>query len=286
MVDLSLQPLLARFEAAVLADPSVLGVLYTGSLGRGTADRFSDLDLEVWLADEAVADLPATTRRLLAVLGTIKLIEARDPWFTQANVGPDWRRVDLHLHRRDDTEPRHDFAGARIVKDVEGALARLVTASVPEDVAPSWDEAEATIRGAIGEQLYIAANNARGATWEAMGAVAHRIPPLYELLARIRGQRSTATAPSRRCSRPPRRSSCARPGRSLQSAQRSAGPPARSGHGRARLAGGGREVGAIAGRHGRRDGPAGSDRRAVRRTRPLSDVRAPPLIRPTGPGAA
>lgn len=190
MTDPSLTAILERFETAVLADPSILGVLYTGSLGRGTANRYSDLDLEVWLSDTAFADLPGKTPQLLTVLGPIKLSESRDPTFTQANVGPDWRRVDLHLRAREDTEPRHDFAGARVVKDFDGTLARLVAASAPEDVTPTWEEARATIQGAISELIYIAANNARGATWEAAGAVATRLWPLYELLARFRGRRT------------------------------------------------------------------------------------------------
>lgn len=190
MIDPTLRSLLERFEAAVLADRSVLGVLYTGSLGRGTADRFSDLDLEVWLTDDAVADLPAKSHDLLAVLGPIGWSMAPAPSFTQALVGPDWRRVDLHLRGRDDTAPRPDFAGARIVKDFAGTLARLVATAAPEDVVPSWEEARATILGAIGEQAYIAANNARGATWEAMSSVASQTWLLYELLARLRGRRS------------------------------------------------------------------------------------------------
>ena len=186
MVDPSLRTVLGRFEAAVLSDPSVLGVLYTGSLGRGTADRFSDLDLEVWLADDAFADLPAKTRALHDVLGTIELFEVRNPGFSQSNVRPDWRRVDLHVRRRDDTEPRHNFVGARIVKDFDGTLARLVAASVPEDVTPSWEEARATIMGAVGDQIYIAVNNARGATWEAMS---NRSSPRG---AALRGDRTAA----------------------------------------------------------------------------------------------
>jgi hypothetical protein len=190
MVDTSMRHVLGRFEAAVLSDPSVLGVLYTGSLGRGTADRFSDLDLEVWLADEAFADLPAKTRALHDVLGAIELFEVRNPGFSQSNVGPDWRRVDLHVRRRDETEPAHTFAGARVVKDFDGTLARLVAGSVPEDVTPTWEEARATIMGAIGEQIYIAVNNARGATWEAMSSVPPHVAQLYEVMARLRGRRS------------------------------------------------------------------------------------------------
>jgi len=190
VVDPSLRPLLDRFEAAVLPDPSVLGVLYTGSLGRGTADRFSDLDLEVWLADDAFADLPAKTGDLLAVLGPVGWSMEVAPAWTHAMVGPEWRRVDLHLRARGDTEPWHGFAGARIVKDVEGTLARVVAASVPEDVTPTWEEAREAIMGAIGDQIYIAANNARGATWEASGSVPSNAAMLYELLARFRGRRS------------------------------------------------------------------------------------------------
>ena len=37
------------FEQAVRADPDIVGVLYTASLGRGPTDRYSDLDIEVWL---------------------------------------------------------------------------------------------------------------------------------------------------------------------------------------------------------------------------------------------
>jgi hypothetical protein len=190
MVHPSLRTVLERFEAEVQSDPSVLGVLYTGSLGRGTADRFSDLDLEVWLDDDAFADLPAKTRDLHAVLGGVELFEVRHPGFSQSNVGPDWRRVDLHVRRRDDAQPQHGFAGARIVKDFDGTLAALVTASVPEDVTPTWEEARATIVGAIGDQIYIAVNNARGATWEAMSTVPHHAAQLYEVLARLRGRRS------------------------------------------------------------------------------------------------
>jgi hypothetical protein len=190
MVDSSLRSVLARFEAAVLSDPSVLGVLYTGSLGRGTADRFSDLDLEVWLADDSFADLPAKTLELHAVLGPIELFDVRNAGFSQSNVGADWRRVDLHVRGRDDTEPRHDFAGARVIKDFDGTLARLVAASLPEDVTPTWEEARATISGAVGDQIYIAVNNARGATWEAMSTIPHHAEQLYELMARLRGRRS------------------------------------------------------------------------------------------------
>ena len=98
--------------------------------------------------------------------------------------------MDLCLRQRNETEPQHEFVGARIVKDVNGTLARMVAASVPEDVTPTWEEARATMLGATSEQIYIAANNARGASWEAMSSVLDQTALLYEMLARCRGRRS------------------------------------------------------------------------------------------------
>ena len=40
---------LADFELRIMADPDVLGMMYNGSLGRGEADRYSDLDISLWV---------------------------------------------------------------------------------------------------------------------------------------------------------------------------------------------------------------------------------------------
>jgi hypothetical protein len=186
----ALQALLTPFEATVLNDPSVLGVLYTGSLGRGIADRFSDLDIVAWVAGEAAADPDATLQRLLARLGPIRLVIPGDPRSVTGLVSQDWRRVDLDLRRRDELEPDPHYAGARIVKDFDGALARLVAASTPDDVGPTWEAARQEILVAIDSQIYLAAHNARGATWSAMEEVTYRLALLYELVARLRGRRS------------------------------------------------------------------------------------------------
>jgi hypothetical protein len=46
---------LSNFEQWIMADPDVLGILYCGSRGRGKADRLSDLDITIWLRDQALA---------------------------------------------------------------------------------------------------------------------------------------------------------------------------------------------------------------------------------------
>lgn len=186
----ALRSYLERFEAAVLTDPAVLGALFTGSIGRGTADRFSDLDFEVWLTDDASTDLPAKTRDLLSVLGPIQILNFLDQRFARALVGRDWRRVDLHLRHRNDTDPRLDFVGARVVKDFDGVLTALVAASHPEDVMPTREQARAEIMAAIDTQIYVAAYNARGATLCAAQEVTFYLAMIYDMLARLRGRRS------------------------------------------------------------------------------------------------
>jgi hypothetical protein len=69
----TLFPELRGFEAAMHGDPAVLGVLYTGSLGSGSFDRYSDLDVQLWLADEAPFG-PQTLRELIQPLGEIHAV--------------------------------------------------------------------------------------------------------------------------------------------------------------------------------------------------------------------
>ncbi len=44
------------------------------------------------------------------------------------------------------------------------------------------------LAAAVGEQIYLAANNARGAIWEAMSTVPTQLWLLYGLVARLRGR--------------------------------------------------------------------------------------------------
>lgn len=84
---------LESFEAAMQDDARVLGVLYTGSLGRGSADRFSDLDIDLWVTDAAFAQMASTLHEILSYLGTIRFSYPRGNGCT-AFVGEDWQRVE------------------------------------------------------------------------------------------------------------------------------------------------------------------------------------------------
>src|SRR5262245_56949980 len=103
------------FERAIQADAEVLGMMYFGSLGRGTASRFSDLDILVWIGD----DLPLGGRdkllQLVSLFGGTHWLGggAND---VHALVGPAWTQVDLKLLRSADLKPDADYAGAKVIK--------------------------------------------------------------------------------------------------------------------------------------------------------------------------
>jgi len=184
------EAMLERFETAVLDDSDVLGVLFTGSLGRGTSDYFSDLDIYVWLTDEAYANVIAKTRELLSCLGEIKLLFPQETWYTKALVGPNWQRVDFAVRRRDEVHAWPEMLGARIVKEFDGVLAGVVAAAEPEDATLTLAEVREEIVTEVDSQIYLAAHNARGACWSAAGEITYRLPAIYEILARLRGRRS------------------------------------------------------------------------------------------------
>jgi hypothetical protein len=181
-------PSLSAFEAAIQTHPEVLGAVYTGSLGRGTFDRFSDLDIGLWVSDEWLDGAPSRFREGMGWLGEVQYLYMRGG--ATGFVGPDWRRVDLDLWRRADLKPESHFAGARVLKDKEGVLAQVVAESAPEVVSATLEQARARFEGAIDSQIYLALHNARGAVWSALGEVSSQCAGHYIFLARLRGYNS------------------------------------------------------------------------------------------------
>ncbi len=172
------------------ADEDVLGLLYWGSLGRGVADRYSDLDIEIWVRDEVFEDPAEKLEQILGRLGKIRFSYRRGPGFSTGFVGDAWTKVDLVLKRRADLTPGPLYAEVRVVKDTGGVLARLVAESAPERVTATPEETRTAVEEAIDSQIYIALQNARGAVWSAYGDTGYRATVLYEILAKLRGRRS------------------------------------------------------------------------------------------------
>src|SRR5262245_44067944 len=146
------------FERATQADPEVLGMFYFGSLGRGTATRFSDLDILVWVGEDLPLGARAKLLHLLSLFGETHWLGG-DGNDVHALVGPAWTQVDLRLVRRADLKPDAYYAGARIIKDTDGVLAHMASTCEPEAIVETVESATDVIHGAIGDQLFNARHN-------------------------------------------------------------------------------------------------------------------------------
>ena len=178
------------FERAIQADPQVLGMFYYGSLGRGAATRYSDLDIFVSFSDDVVMPAHDNVRQLLRLLGAIHWIDVEGG---KAFIGPAWAQVDIEWHRREELEatPHYAlFAGGTIIKDVDGTLAQFLAACVPEQLAETAESAAAVIGDLICDLLFVSRHNARGSVWSATGTNSDLCTNTYELLGRLRGRRT------------------------------------------------------------------------------------------------
>jgi predicted nucleotidyltransferase len=177
------------FERAVLADPEVLGMCYFGSLGRGAATRFSDLDILVWLLDDLALGARDKLLQLLRLFGETHWLEVGENDVT-GFVGSEWTQVDIELLRRENLVPSARYVGARVIKDTDGALAAMVAACEPERIDETVESATDVIHGAISDLLFLARHNARGSIWSARGNIIYQCILTYELLGRLRGRRT------------------------------------------------------------------------------------------------
>jgi len=180
---------LDAFERAIQADPEVLGVFYFGSLGRGAAGRFSDLDIFVCVRDDLTWPMDDKLIQLLGLFGQIHWLEAKDG---KGFVGPEWTQVDIEFARRTELgmelAPNGRFAGATMIKDTDGILAAFATACEPEQIIETPASAADVLHGAISDLLFLARHNARGSIWSAKGNITDQCTRVYELLGRLRGR--------------------------------------------------------------------------------------------------
>src|SRR5262245_42314970 len=178
---------LEAFERAIQVDPEVLGMFYFGSVGRGAATRHSDLDIFVVVPDSITEPYEQKLVPLLQLFGEIHWLEI--PGGT-GFVGPNWIQVDIEFARRSELEPSYRYAGATVIKDADGFLAAYAASCTPEEIVETPASAGTVIHEVIGDLLYQARNNARGALWESRGNLAHHCSLVYQLLGRLRGRRT------------------------------------------------------------------------------------------------
>ncbi len=129
------QNLIDRVKQVLSTDDRVLGVWLTGSHGRGTQDRFSDVDLIVVVDDDEVdsfcADWPQISDQIAPTVYRRQLGQL--PIFTQ--ITPDWLRYDVSVDTADALEARTRSTVSAVL-DPHGLTARLRRPAPPKQPDP------------------------------------------------------------------------------------------------------------------------------------------------------
>jgi hypothetical protein len=177
---------LAAFEQRILAEPDVLGMLYTGSLGRGEADRCSDIDLKIWLRDE-VLETPKLLEHYMSWLGELQFVMSFRLW-GNGYAGPDWQSIDVGIMGKADFEASPYYHRATVIKDTDGWMASIVAASPPPTPELTSESAQKVIEEAIHMLGMITMYNIRGSSFSAMAMTCEQIVNVYGLMTRLRGR--------------------------------------------------------------------------------------------------
>ncbi|MGH3148376.1 MAG: aminoglycoside 6-adenylyltransferase [Rubrobacter sp.] len=125
--------LLERAVACFQDDDRVLGLVLGGSLARGGADFYSDVDLYVVVRDEsfdaAFAERDAVARAIGSPLFSFTVEPVPDGSRDYIVTYPGPIKLDLMYHRESEMEPGLKWDGRPVLKDDSGFLATVVSRS-------------------------------------------------------------------------------------------------------------------------------------------------------------
>lgn len=178
---------LSDFEDSIQKNKDILGVMYTGSVGKSFGDKFSDLDIELVVNKKFLFDSKKNIRILLKKIGEIKLLYFLDDKNVKSLVN-DYQKVDFKLHTRDSLVPREKYNKIKIIKDTKNLLTNFNNKSKSCKTKVSKEFIEGEFKEAIITQIVVANRCGRGWKWSAMAWVNFRVERLFVDLMKIRGK--------------------------------------------------------------------------------------------------
>jgi hypothetical protein len=124
---------LHKLQTALDAEVRIKAAWLTGSLGRGNADRYADIDLNVWIDAEEIDDFRQGAQVWLNSLRPLVLFT----WMFDERMANaltvDGLRIDLCLHT--DAVPTLDGSRVRVLLDRDNALQFGATTGKPDAAA-------------------------------------------------------------------------------------------------------------------------------------------------------
>ena len=157
---LPLPVLQERFENSVSNDSDIVYMGYSGSIAKGTYDKYSDLDIEVWLTDSAFWAGETRWQQILEYLGEVQL-NYSDNFLDRGFVGSDWLRVDLNVHQISELRPNPQIMSPKMLPNYN-EIKRHTGNKPPNPITSFEQRSRVDICNAFDSQIRIASLNARG----------------------------------------------------------------------------------------------------------------------------
>ncbi len=165
--------LLERSFVRFQDDVRVIGLVAGGSLARGGADFYSDIDLYVVVRDEAFKQIFAERNSIAEVVGSPLFGFTVDPMpggsidHVVVYEGP--VKFDFMYLQQSDLKPDPKWVGCVVLKDVNGRVGAVVTRS--EGLAPPQPSTQELLE--LNQEFwsrcwYVFGKIARGELWEAL----------------------------------------------------------------------------------------------------------------------
>jgi predicted nucleotidyltransferase len=116
------QAVIARAGGVLRGDERVLGVYLIGSYATGTADRFSDVDVHLVVADDSTESFEKHWDDVLRELAGPTVLAERIPGLIGGlGITADWLHVDLIVHPLASFD-RFQYDGVQVLFDRDGTL--------------------------------------------------------------------------------------------------------------------------------------------------------------------
>jgi len=173
---------LKQFTEKLKKIPEIIAVYYAGSLGGGTMDKYSDLDIDIVVKDKDYKKITKKIKKLSSFFGEIKLY-----YPFAAYVENDYLKVELEPIKKSSLKPDFFLKHVKIIFDREGTLTKLYKKAQRAKIKINHGNTVDTFKTLIDDQIYTARHTARGWKFDAMEEANWHSKELFLLLARLKG---------------------------------------------------------------------------------------------------